>query len=1002
MFAAPFSRMLWKEYRSLRMLWFGCALGTLGLWLLMYVVGVLNSHTSEPPLELMHAFWSLALWLPAIYLLGCTVATFAGEKEERTADWLIHTAKPFGATFTAKVIWPVLSAGAMQLLLFGAAALIREYFLQIHQRGPLPADETMPELPALATFTLLEALAWGLFWSLQLSKPMPAAVLAALCIVLVNMGTLNYHGATVWEPYLAPWSILRTAGLAILFLMDIGLARRWLAGRGWEWSIPWDRFVIHRSETHVMPAVEQAVPWRRAWQRFRWLEFQSIRIFLMFTVLWALVTGIPTFIWPQRVGPGPTIFAIFFLPLFAGIAAWQGEQSRFQFRFLAYRGVSPYGLWLSKFLRWLVALVAAVVVVFILGTLIQESGLAVFQQGSNFSDRLNRVFQGMDPTSAVVSVCAYLTLFVSAFTVSLYFRRGIFAFGAGLILHIALIYWCFATYYLNLPVWFGVLPLTAWLLWCGLRQLPRWYLERAGWRWNAIIAAEWLVFPMLFSAAVISYWVYSVPMPNIPSIMASNPRPLSTGSGTQLFAEWDDVRQRAYLLANRRNELLGSKNLNLPDSINLTDVPAEQWTSLEPEVKAFRTAVLKPNGMSPSTEFAARSASNGLHMNSRDVILPLIQLADQDVAAGKLDDAILDIRTAVRYAGALEADKALNIYTISSSNVPSILYSALERWVRRPDVTPELVQRTLAELQSHELRWWLTDPLQLELLHAAELKELDRIETSLGFRGWFLKPWLARQRRLTACELSNQLRFLRTPFTGSQGNPLTPGMNFNDPDPAWSYRSHQQPYAYSMAGYNIPVGLSPDFLFALRDRETQIRCTFAMLAAEAYRKGHDQLPSDFSAVVPQIASRELLTDPWSGELLQIRPHGVPGELNTGTGFVRTIKPNVPFLWSVGPFAHQIRERTLGHPGPKYFDLLPTRVWNPYPTRPVSYVFPLWTEAKPEANADQPADAARPDRQHAESMMSFGGGGALILDSDDFSAEPSAEGAIRKDSDDPHK
>lgn len=960
MFAAPFSRMLWKEYRSLRMLWAGCALGTLGLWLMMYLVTVLSSDSTQPPLELMHVYWSLALWLPAIYLLGCTVATFAGEKEERTAEWLINTARPFGSLFTAKVIWPVLSAVAMQLMLFGAAALIRRYFLTMQTIETMPADETLPELPGLAAFALLEALIWGLFWSLQLTKPMPAAVLAASCIVVVNLGTISYSGTRVWEPWLAPWSLLRTAGVVALFVADLALARRWIAGRGIEWSIPWHRFVVHRTVTHAMPAVEHAATWRRAWQRFRWLEGQSTRIFLIFTVLWALLTAIPMFFWPRQMGPGPTFISLFFLPLFAGLAAWQGEQSRFQFRFLAYRGVSPYGLWWNKFVRWLTTLIVATLVVVITNWLGHELGQAVFLNDGNISARISFAAGQLEPVGAMTYVGAYLMLYFSAFTVALYFRRTIFAFGAGLILHIALFYWCVASYYLNLPIWFSLLPLMAWLVWCSLRHLPRWYLERSGWRWNAVIAAEWLVFPALFAAAVTSYWVYSVPLPNVAQLLATAPRPISSNAGSSIDGEWTEVLNRAQQVA-----LELERHGPQATDVGVWTIPAPQWSRLEPDVRGLRDALLKPAGMGLTTAFGAKSAQAGLtSVRGTKVVLSLMQLAEHDTAAGKLDDAILSIRAAVRYAGALNADAGLNLYSSQSLDQHHSLYAALEHWVRRPEVTPELVQRTLANLEKYELRWWLTDPIKLEGMYQAELKELDRIEASMGFRRWFLKPWLARQRRLKACELSNQLRFLRTPATGAGYGGLVPGMHTIDPDPAWSYWSHQQPTTYYSAEASaMPVGLSPDVIVAMRDRETRIRGTFAMLAAEGYRKRQGDLPSDLSQTVPQLASGEMLMDPWSGRLLQIRPHGVPGDLGTANQMIHEIKPGVPFIWSVGPFGYQLHELAGG----QSFRFLLSDQTVPYLARSTYYVFPLWLDPKSEPKDDRPADALQPNDGQAEAL-----------------------------------
>ncbi|HUQ70379.1 MAG TPA: hypothetical protein VM165_12690, partial [Planctomycetaceae bacterium] len=94
---AVMSRMIWKEFYALRMVWIMCVLGVLCL------NGILTVHASAYRWHgFSTVFWGLAMVVPAAYIVACTAMTFSGEREDRTADWLVALAPPFASLYLSK------------------------------------------------------------------------------------------------------------------------------------------------------------------------------------------------------------------------------------------------------------------------------------------------------------------------------------------------------------------------------------------------------------------------------------------------------------------------------------------------------------------------------------------------------------------------------------------------------------------------------------------------------------------------------------------------------------------------------------------------------------------------------------------------------------------------------------------------------------------------------------------------------------------------------------
>lgn len=1026
----PFTRMLWKEYRSLRMLWIGCVLGTFFLWTVISMT-VLTAPRFYPAGDSLILVWSLAMWLPAIYVIGCNAALYAGEREERTADWLTHMAVQFRSLLAAKVSWAIASGVAMQLVLGGGALIVQSLITRVTS-VPMSSqmESVLLDSPRFGSFALLESFALSWYWSLRLSRPLPAAGAAAVSLIALN-GLYGFftvpgpffagvgHALNLSVMILGPWGILRTLLVIGLLAVDVALTRRWLIGRLPERATPWARLRVRSSSRVASLVPEPSTAWRREWQRFRWLEWQSLRPFLILAGIASLVVWAPLLFWRR---PGDQhyqlpflFFWAYLLPLIAGLAAWQGEQSRQQFRFFINRGVSPLGLWLNKFGLWLAGLMLSFIVPAMLVALCLYAVIwwhiprhsMVFEQ---FRLLIYQMTQRMPPLD--VAIWSGITLFASAFAVTLYFRRAILAIGAAILMHVVLTIWlATATVNLHLPVWIGTAPVAAWLVWCSLRQLPRWSLERTGWRPKAVIAAEWLAFPALFAPVVIAYWVYSVPMPDMTrqnqlellwfysdkeaqAVRVQMPDSQGRFQVQELASvDWKPVREQVQRLAAKHTEirlrmltdktltttnmyqLFKSQLMVLPDkTVTATNrrqffesqefhrlLDADEWRNIESDIRTFRDTLLSRIGMTAETRFyhEMQLASVTEHQHILAMAL-LFLLADRDLAKGNSADSIQSVRAAVRYVGALYADAPLLSPEAAQRQLHRELQDRLLAWAEHPANSSATIALLLTEIHNSELRWWMTDQLALLADYDELVSWQERALKDVGWRGVLAWPVIHRSRRMRATAVSNRMRFrYHTPITQRNFAAFPPAMPIRDnaflplseSDAAWAYRDSSVVIrgGSDFVPSDIPWGLDAEAVTRLWDRETRIRCTCAALAAIAYRREHGRLPRTLYDVLPKYASISLLSDPWTGNLLRIEPDGLPGPLVDGQTQGRLLDAATPFVWSVGPDLAALNPSRNGG----VFSFSSSLKIGGYRAQPVRY----FTVIPPE---EMPADALKPD------------------------------------------
>lgn len=225
---AAFGRLIWKEYRVQRGFWLAMAGLAVACQALVLVV---------PNQQMPHATWlfGLALVYPAFYALGCAATLFAAEREEGTLEQLRLLAAPALKVWWSKLGFALASTVALLVVLLGLAFNLG--------RRQLPDAESHAYLWALWGVGAVEFLAWGLFFSLLLKRPLTAAVLGAVTAVFAAYITAGLwltwevnHGLSrarvgVFDEYLLQTSLARLGAAGLILALDGWIAIRWVLNR---------------------------------------------------------------------------------------------------------------------------------------------------------------------------------------------------------------------------------------------------------------------------------------------------------------------------------------------------------------------------------------------------------------------------------------------------------------------------------------------------------------------------------------------------------------------------------------------------------------------------------------------------------------------------------------------------------------------------------------------------------------------------------------------------
>ena len=274
MTTAIFWRFLWKEYRVMR-----------AFWISMACLAVLAqlSLVAFPGLTHSAAAWtfSFALIFPALYAVACGATMFAAEKEDGTYEFLRSLPVTVWRLLTGKLAFAVAST----LLLITALWSSGDFLT----KGRGVDGITELRLFGILGLAAIEGLAWGLFFSLILRRPLQAAILAiAVTSLAVEFVVRTIMPFRHWDDILPYVNAIpyRGAIAAVVLLIDAGLVSRWLSTpssprqRGFRWPRRARVEIPAVSAQSSLPAARGAVLGRLVWQTCR----QSLGMMLMLAI----------------------------------------------------------------------------------------------------------------------------------------------------------------------------------------------------------------------------------------------------------------------------------------------------------------------------------------------------------------------------------------------------------------------------------------------------------------------------------------------------------------------------------------------------------------------------------------------------------------------------------------------------------------------------------------------------------------------------------------------
>ena len=246
MFTPAVQRIVWKEFRAQRAIWFGIAFE-------LVILQLFKAFSPEKfPINLV----SLACVLTGIFAMTSSALLFAGESEAQTDGFLRQLPFRSRELILGKLGFNIAAVASFLAFSLLAAKLISG----IGTGGRMQAGD-YEEAVAYAN-SVLGLWAWGIFYSLLTRKVMWTLLGAALTEIVVNTalhGVLKgywYDESTIYAIY---------CGLIVaILLVDVWLLSRWYSGVRGVRAISQSMAALAAGESTVAPA--STLPWSASWK----------------------------------------------------------------------------------------------------------------------------------------------------------------------------------------------------------------------------------------------------------------------------------------------------------------------------------------------------------------------------------------------------------------------------------------------------------------------------------------------------------------------------------------------------------------------------------------------------------------------------------------------------------------------------------------------------------------------------------------------------------------
>ncbi len=918
MFTSAIGRLLWKEYRVQRALWF-LLLGLLLILQILLRLAFFNTTPSAAPYTTSldeqwatWAMWFLAFVVQVIFIVASAAISFAGEREERTCDLLVHHAPSPWAILLAKV--GTCLAGSAALYVCGAFVA-----LLLGRSNPGDAyvtyqiffvNHAIGSEVALRLTILLVLLAWCLFGSLLSQRvitsiPTMAAgwVLTGWLPMIAVVGMLNLVPADVGPQ--ADRSILLAAfaiaGLGMIGV-DAWLGYRWAEGKyldfrfladyGDFWST-WRNGILDRKAraSRIPGGIEPDESERRAWQRLVWQERQRniIPRWLMITICALLLSGSQIdYAIPKNYGiPSVPDVVVCLLALVMGILSFRSEGEGQPVRFLANHGSSPRMIWSA---RQAVRLVRAFVTPAVLLALVAIRDRSLWTYPTTLIER---------------HFWLVLLSYGSGQLAAMLLHRAILAAIIGAMATAVLFLWFEFMRSLHIPQWWSAgIPAIAPLI--ATRMHARsWLLDDFAWTQKVRLSAVLIGLPLFTCATVAAYRVYEVTQIEPASQTGTAFDPVHSWQflneqgnlATDLNTSGEpSVRPRLFAIAALPTEYRpqvdsGSANLSLSsDERKLADEIARAFAASAVIHVRFEQAHNQPSNRDQADSPSAKPIFIG-----RVQLFPVASF-------NRLSDRML-----VRARDHLNLNEPASAFEICLAHLKSCQAMArgpfkpcwqtgadeerrvlelLVEWANHRNVTFAEIHGGIKEL---EVRLnYFPSPGSAIIDEHAQAKQnsiVDEYVTQHGeIPGWqriFMQlPWESI-RRGHLWEIEAMLHRANLSYLVSR-------LSY---DPRFPVDDRVVPvggnYLQSMAElqsttWGAEVALTGDRSESVRDRFTAMKAALTRMGIIAYRKQHGKMPADLDALFGIV--RQLnFQDPWSNGRFDYRSNCLVSHGNGPSG-----------------------------------------------------------------------------------------------------------------------
>lgn len=493
----PIRRLMWKEYRVQK-----------SLWLTLLISGavpqiLLRLIATDRDLR-MAGVWAVAVIAPLMFMVGSTAVLFAGEREERTCDWLLNMAVPARWTLLSK--WGFLLTATLAMALTLSLSALSLLWALPFPPGQLlagGAHDSIHTVQAVVSVAVV-CLVWGNLASL-LSRRVIAAVPAMgfwwiFTIPLPLIALSRLFG----DPMMPIAQTVVTITMSCMIgLLNVWLGWRWCHGRYLDGSSVisavskiWGRWDRPRgiSTSRLPEHVGWIRNWCRDWQRLIWQErhrdhyYKLIACSVCFLGILASLVG-------QMAGeyqPELLFLIMLAIPLLLGILGFRYDGEGQSLHFLANRGVNLRHLWLAKHIVWLPRATWILSLIWFVALsaecLIHPKAAAngvVFKLTTALQDRRD--------------VAIYLVLMAYGIGqfVAVLFRSSVLVLVVGVTCSIASGAWMALMFELQVPLWWSMGVMITFLFGWTFLLAPRWHLE---WRFTR---RDFWVVPLFVAPPVI-------------------------------------------------------------------------------------------------------------------------------------------------------------------------------------------------------------------------------------------------------------------------------------------------------------------------------------------------------------------------------------------------------------------------------------------------------------------------------------------------------------------